>query len=126
MGSAGDQILLGYWISLDPQVRRGYLNNVRVSGVLNDGDGDNGGVAYYVTTNSSWADHDIISARAFPGYGGTVNLPVRRTVSGETVDDDTGGVLYLWGEVTDLTYTTDVELRTIVETWGNFIKFVFS
>ena len=69
LGSAGGQILLG---SIAPitnrnQLGRAYCHNILMTYIL-QGDAaagsDQGGVVFYVSSNSSWSDSDVIAARA--------------------------------------------------------------
>jgi len=81
MGSAGTQIRIGKIESLDVQSMAGYLHNVRLSVNLNDstGTGNLGGWIAYLSTNTSWSDDDVITARANK-FGGTVNLSCKRSI----------------------------------------------
>ena len=82
-------------------------------------DEDQGGVCFYITSNSSFADSDVVTARALAFGGGTINLPVHRWISGEVTDDAPGGKLYVWAEASDNTLTTDVDIRYTAEVWGS-------
>jgi len=122
MGSAGSQILLGTISPLDVQVGTGYLKNVVCTALLNDGDGDNGGFMFYLSTSNSWNDDYVLTARACQ-LGGTVSLSaaghnfIRDDVADVSRND---GELYVWGEVTDLG-TTQNTARIVLEAWGRFI-----
>ncbi len=120
MGSDGGQILLASFQKSDAQSSQvSYLNNVQVTGLLQDGDGDNGGVLYYLTTSGSWSDDEIISANGTAGFGGKVSLAAKRRIRiNQPKADGDFGMIYLWGEVTDLSYTQDVGLRIVLSTWG--------
>ena len=120
MGSAGDQKLLATFSKSDAQSSQvSWLNNVNVSAMLNEGDGDAGGMLFYLTTGSSWDDDYIISSNAIPGYGGKVSLSAKRRIRTNATDlSGSFGLVYLWGEVTDLSYTDDVKIRLVVEQWG--------
>ena len=124
LGSAGGQILLGSFNPIDAAVSFGYLNNVICSSIQNQGEQETGGLMFYLTTDSSWNDDEVITARARPLGGGTVNLVAKRKVSAEVFDNMPGGKLYLWMEFTDITAITDVEARVVLEIWGNFLSFV--
>ena len=124
MGSAGAQILLGSYIPMDETISFGYLNNVVATGFMNDGENNNGGICFYLTRQSNWADSDVITARATQLGGGTVNLSAKQKVSGEVFDDMPGGRIYVWAELTDVTLTDDVEIRYVLEAWGRFIRFI--
>lgn len=125
MGSAGSQVSLGYIDKLDAQGISGYLNNVRVSSIINNYDGGNPapGIMFYLTTGSTWNDDRVISARAVP-MGGTVSLPAKRRITEDSVivSGNTGRV-YLWAELTDITVSDNIEARFVVETWGRFVEF---
>jgi len=124
LGSAGEQILIG---SLSPltarnQLGRAYAKNIVMTYILQGdaaADPDQGGICFYVSSNNTWADSDVITARALSLGGGTVNLPIHRWVSGEVTDDAPGGKLYIYAEMTDFTLTTDVSVRYTAETWGS-------
>ena len=104
--------------SVDPENVVAFLNNIKIACIQNDGDGDNGGFLLYATTNSSWADSDIISFGAVGSLGGTVNLTVKRTIRDHDADGSrTDGPVYIWAEVTDLG-TVQNTARFVHETWG--------
>ena len=126
MGSAGDQILLGSWNSIDPGTMTAYLHNCNISAILQGdsaADPDQGGIMFYLSTNNSWADVDVFAASAYSFGGGKCSLTAKRKVSGEIFDDMIGGRVYLYGELSDTTATTDVSLRLAVEIWGRFVHF---
>ena len=124
MGSAGSQILLGYVEPLDDDLDFGYLNNIRLTAILQTGDGDAGGILCFLNASSSWSDSHIITADACPGFGGKMNLSAKRKVSGAQQITRPDGRVYLYAELTDITVTTDVQLRCVIECYGKFIKFV--
>ena len=119
-GSAGAQVKIATFGKQDNQMPGTYLNNVVVSAILSEGDGDAGGLIFYLsTTGGTWDDDSVISAKAMPGYGGTVSLSAKRAIrKGAEAELADFGEVYLWGEVTDLSYTSDVTCRTVIETWG--------
>ena len=125
MGSAGGQIRLGYYDKLDAQGITAWLNNVRVSSIINNYDGGNPapGIMFYLTTSSSWDDDRIIAARA--GFAGaTVNLPAKRRIMEDAiVTAGNTGRVYVYAELTDITITDDIEARFVLEGWGRFIAF---
>ena len=125
MGSAGSQIVLGYVDKLDAQGITGYLNNLRVSSIINNYDGGNPapGIMFYLSTGSSWNDDRVITGRAVP-MGGTVSLPAKRRITEDSVivSGNTGRV-YLYAELTDITVSDNIEARFVVETWGRFVEF---
>ena len=123
MGSAGTQILVGTISPLDVQVGTGFLKNVVCTALQNDGDGDNGGFMFYLSTSNSWNDDYVLTARATGSLGGTVSLSaaghnyIRDDVADVSRND---GELYVWAEVTDLG-TTQNTARIALEAWGRFI-----
>ena len=125
MESSGAQIMLGDVEKLDAQGITAYFKNWLVSVILNDSSNTDGtpGIMLYATTSASWSDNKIICARAL-NRAGTVYLPVHREVK-ENVEIATGntGKVFLWAELTDVTLINDVNIRVIIETWGNFIEF---
>ena len=124
MGSGGAQVLLGTISKLDAQGITAFLNNVVVTASLNDGEADSGGIVLYLTTGDNWNDDYIITARGMSGFGGTVNLTAKRSIQADAERlTSNEGEIYLWGEITDITATTDVEVRYICETWGYFVEF---
>ena len=115
---------MGTVSKLDAQGISAFLKNVVVTTQLQEGDGDAGGITLYLTTGDNWDDNYIITARAIPGYGGTVSLTAMRSIEADAERlTSNEGQIYLWGEITDLSYTSDVELRCVVETWGYFVEF---
>ena len=127
MGDAGGQILLGSFQPIDPGTMPGYLHNVNIASILNGGteaDPDQGGILFYLSSNSVWSDADVFSATAYSFGGGKASLSARRRVSGEIFDDATFGKVYLWGEVSDVTAVQNVALRLVIETWGRFVNFI--
>ena len=107
---------------IDVQAGPGWLKNVVISVLQNDGDGDNGGFMFYLSTSNSWQEDYVISARATPGgLSGNVSLSARRYIRDNVADTSRNDAeLYLWGEVTDLG-TTQNTARVIIEAWGRFI-----
>ena len=124
MGSGGAQVLLGSVSALDPSLSFGWFNNVICTLIQNTGEQETGGFIFYLSTNNSWAEEDVITARAGPLGGGSVNLTAKRKVSAELFDDLPLGKIYLWAELTDITLAVDVEVRAVLEFWGRFITFV--
>ena len=119
-GSAGEQVRIATFSKSDAQMPGTYLNNVNVSAMLQEGDGDAGGMLFYLSTEAAtWDDDKVISAKGIPGYGGSCSLAAKRkiTINAEKELGDFGQV-YLWGEITDLSYTSEVEVRVVIETWG--------
>ena len=124
MGDAGGQKLIGTVSKLDAQGISAFLKNVVVTVQLNEGDGDAGGITLYLTTGDNWDDDHIITARAVPGYGGTVSLTAMRSIEADAERlTSNEGQIYLWAEMTDISYTSDVYLRMVIETWGYFVEF---
>ena len=122
-GGSGDQVLLATISPIDVQAGPGWLKNVVISVLQNDGDGDNGGFMFYLSTSNSWNDDYVIAARATPGgLSGNVSLSARRYIRDNVADVSRNDAeLYVWGEVTDLG-TTQNTARVIVEAWGRFIS----
>ena len=125
MGSSGSQVLLGQIDKLDAQGVNGYLNNVRVSVLIDEAEQDTIGFLAYLTTDDAWNDDYVISAGA-GGVGKTISLSGKRTI--RTNADSIGitplsndGPVYLWLEISD---TVGVEnIRYVAETWGRFIEY---
>ena len=138
MGSGGGQVMCGKVSKLDAQgLPNGYLNNIRVTSVLNDTPFVDdtplaGGIVWYLTTSPVWNDNFIICARATPGgFSGTVNLPAHRHIRTDVADaadvdiieKSNLGPVWLWAELTDISLSEDMEMRFIAETWGSYIEF---
>ena len=130
VGSAGGQVLIGTIEKIDPQMAaNGYLNNVKLSVLLNDPESvhthGQGGFMAYLTSDNTWDDSNIISARA-GNFADTVNIPARRTIR-QNSDNVLGnlGLVHLWIEISDISLLSE-DLRVVVETWGSFIKFNFA
>ena len=119
-GGSGGQILLASFSKSDAQSSQvTWLNNVNVSAILNDGDLDQGGMLFYLTTSSTWNDTEVISANAMSGFGGKVSLSAKRRIRiNSAKDDGSFGMVYLWGEVTDISLTAAVMVRLVIEQWG--------
>ena len=124
LGDGGEQILIG---KLSPitnrnQLGRAYCSNLVITYILNaDGAvaGDQGGVVFYICSEDPFANVNVITARASPYGGGTVNLPVKAWVSGEETADAPGGELYIYAECTDTSLTINTSIRLTVEAWGS-------
>jgi len=121
MGSAGSQVLLAKITGLDPDSMSGFVNNLRATALIQNGDGDNGGIICYASTAASWDDSDVITCAGVPGFGGTMNLSLKRKVTGATSTNRDDGVVYIYGEITDITVSDDVSCRWILECWGSFV-----
>ena len=121
MGSAGAQVKLLKVGMLDPQIKGCYCAGVKVTGLIQTGEQESGGMVFYASTQSgAWSDDHVITASAPAGaYSGSVYLKVGRYINTD-VEDESGamGPIYIWGELTDITATVDVDLRVITETWG--------
>lgn len=131
LGDAGEQILLGTIqpITSGNQAFSGWFKNVVCTYVLQDEDATEssvGGIVFYLSSNTTWADDDVITARAVPFGGGTVSLTANRKVSGELFDDMVGGKVALWAEATDVSAVNNLNIRYTVECWGRFIQYFAS
>ena len=127
LGSSGGQVKLGYFKSIDPDNVTAYLHNVNVSALINEGDGDNGGLIFYLSTASTWADGNVICAKAINGFAGNCSLRARRRIDDDsTLPGATFGVVYLWAECTDISFVGDVDVRIVHEAWGNAHTFTDS
>ena len=110
----------------DAQMPGTWLNNVNVTAMLQEGDSDAGGMIFYLATEAgTWDDDKCISAKGISGYGGSCSLAAKRKIS-INAEKELGdfGQIYLWGEITDLSYTADVEVRVVIETWGRNVLVV--
>ena len=124
MGSSGSQILLGYVEPLDDDLAFGYLDRIVLTAILQNGDGDSGGILCFLNNSDTWSDSHVLTANACPGFGGRMSLSAKRKVSGGESLTTPQGRVYLYAELTDITVTTNVQLRCVVEAYGKFIKFV--
>jgi len=126
VGSAGGQILLGYFDPLDVEGGNvsAWLNNVNLSVLLNNSpEGEIGGFLAYLTTGGTWNESDIITARA-GNFADTVHLTAKRVIRAAGYQADRNDArIALWIEITDITLGVNVDLRIVVETWGRFIKY---
>ena len=124
MGAAGGQILLGKIKKIDAQGPTAYLNNLRLSVLVDDAESDNIGFMAYLTTDNAWSDDYIISAAA-GAVGGTMNLSAKRYISTNADTDVTilgnKGPIYLWLEYSNPGLSEDA--RYVAETWGRQLKF---
>ena len=124
VGTSGAQVHIGTIDKLDAQGVNGYLNNIRFSAMLNDSAGGfSGGFIAYLTTDDTWDDDTIITARA-GNFADTVNLVAKRSIQ-QNNDQVRGnqGLIHLWLEVTDIATVFPTEVRYIAETWGSFIAY---
>ena len=122
MGVTGAQIKVLEVNKLDAQGVTGYLHNIQVTCLLNNGGSiGGGGFIAYATTDNIWNDDYVITAKG-GNYGDTVNLVVRRRIT-ENNDVPLGndGTIYIWVESTDVATVVATEFRIVTETWGNFI-----
>ncbi len=128
MGSSGAQIRLLAVSMLDPQMKGCWLAGIKCTGLINDGDADNGGIIFYASTEdggSGWSDDKIITAQGIRGYGGSVYLKVNRYINTNSEDaDGSMGPVYVWAELTDTTFVGNVSMRVITETWGRNLNTV--
>ena len=125
MESAGGQRRLGYVSKVDAQGITGYVNNLQVSAIINNYDGGDTtpGIMFYLTTDTTWSDDRIITASAAP-IAGKVSLSAKRRIKENAADPNGNtGTVHLWAELTDITITDDIDMRCVVETWGNFVLF---
>ncbi len=123
MGSAGDQILLGRIQKIDAQGITGFVNNLMLTGFANEAEQDNIAVLFYLTTDNTWSDSYVISARSTAVGGGTVSLPAKRRIARNDDDPNANdGLLYLWAEVSDT--IASEEMRYIVELWGRYVEYI--
>ena len=125
-GGSGGQTLVASVNKLDKQGPAGFLNNIKLTVMIDEAEQDTGSIIAYLTTDNVWSDDRIITAAATPGGpGGTVNLGAKRRIVADAVDDvliDSNiGPVYLWVEIAD--YVASESIRYVAETWGNFIKF---
>ena len=124
LGDSGTQVQIGKLtpISTRNQLGKAYCNNMMITYIL-QADGptsdDVGGVVFYVCSSSTFSAEDVITARALPYGGGSINLPVKAWVSGETFDDMPGGTLYIFAESTDTSLSLNVKIRYTAEVWGS-------
>ena len=124
LGSLGTVGLIGSFQTLEQadQNYLGYLDNVKVSCLLEVTVDDNPvGIMYYITNEETFDNGNVICAGAC-NTAGTIWLPVRRKV-GETEHPIPGTTkLYLWGELSDTGAVTH-SIVSMVEFWGRLINF---
>ena len=127
MGNIGGQEHILAIKKLDPQLTGAFLNNVVVSGMLNNYDTgitqSPPGFIVYLTSSNTWSDDEIIGARAF-NNGGNVSLTAKRYIRSDEEDaTGTTGPVHVWVEVTDLAGVGEtMEARFACEVWGRFIE----
>jgi len=129
MGSAGSQVLLAKIDKINAQGVSSYVHNVVISYLASDtSSGDlnteNVGAIFYLSTDGTWSDDLVITARVGGGNGTTVSLSARRSIKSSETDIELSnfGPIYLWGELTDATGTANIDARIVMETWGRFIE----
>ena len=134
MGSGGDPVRIGRIQKIDAEGLTGYANNLVMTSYIQDYEQPAGGVPGQVnpvpsilisaTTSSTWDANDLITARATTGAG-TVSLSLKRVIRrNEDVDDGNDGLIHIWAELTDVTVSTNLNLKFISELWGRYIQFV--
>ena len=125
MGSSGSQTLLGTIDKLDAQGITGYLHNLQVTAIINNYDGGDTtpGIMFYLTTDNTWSDDEVITASACP-IAGKVSLSAKRRIV-QNSDNSLGniGLVHLWAELTDITLSDNIGARFVVETWGRYVAF---
>ena len=122
MDAGGAQKHIGKFSKLDSQGITAWVNNAQVSVLVNEAEQDNIGFLLYATTDDTWSDNYIITARA--GFvGQTLNLPIKRRIEQDT-DQALGnfGEVHLWLEFSDTVFSE--EARIVVESWGRFIEYI--
>ena len=120
--STGVQKLIARIHKVDAQgIPAAYVNNVKVSVMVNEAEQDVGGIMCYATTDGAWNDNFIITAGATSGPGGSVNLRLKRPIRTNAEDQPAmeqgiGGPIYIWVEIAD--YVATEEFRWVTEVWG--------
>ncbi len=126
MGSAGGQILLGEIKKVDAQGITGFLNNVRLSIILDDATISSVAFLAYLTTDDAWNDDYVLSACA-GDFGHTCSLSGKRVIktAADTETEQLGmnGPIYLWAEISDPGVSA-YNIRYVAEVWGRFVKYV--
>ena len=124
-GSTGAQTLVGSVTKIDAQGITGFLNNVRLTVMIDEAEQDSGSIIGYLTTHDEWSDDYVITAAATPGGpGGTLNLVGKRRIESNEesyVALSNTGPVYLWVEIAD--YVASESFRYVAETWGFGIEF---
>ena len=120
-------MLVGRIDKLDAQgFPNAWLNNVKISMMINEAEQDVSGMIGYLTTDDTWSDDYVITASATSGPGGTVYLSAKRPIVTDREDANTniygvGGPVYVWVEIGD--YVSTEKFRWITECWGRYIEF---
>ena len=123
MGDTGAQIHIGRIEKLEEQLKGCYLNNVVVSCMtqITTDQATLSGFTVYLSTapNGSWADDQVITARAVSGGGGTISLSAKRAIRTNSTASEVQpfGPVHVWAEATDLSQP-DNEARFTIEAWG--------
>ena len=96
-----------------------------MSAIINNYDGGDTtpGIMFYLTTDPVFDSDEIITAAAC-STAGKVSLSAKRWIK-ENAADPKGntGTVHLWAELTDITVSDNIDMRVVVETWGNFVLF---
>ena len=119
--SAGNQVNILKIKKVDAQgVPNAWIKNVQVTAMVNEAEQDVAGVMFYLTTNDSWDDDHVITARGVPGPGGSVSLSANRSIKTNETDalSETSGFgpIYVWVEIGD--YVALENFRWVTEVWG--------
>ena len=126
MGSTGTQVLLREITKIDNQsIMSGYVHAVKMSAIFDTEQGNPGvGIMFYATTDNGWSDDYVITASACGQGGGTTWLNLRRTIktgADTALQGQSGGPVYIWGEITDPGVTSE-SVRLVSEVYGRNIE----
>ena len=118
--------MIGKIDKIDAQGITGFLNNVRLSVMIDEAEQDTGSIMGYLTTDDEWNDDFVITAAATPGGpGGTLTLTAKRAIKSDTADSaqkyGLGGPVFLWVEIAD--YVAAENFRYVAEVWGFGIEY---
>ena len=129
VGSAGAQILIGKITKLNHQsIPNGYVHGVKISAMIQEAEQDTASIMFYLSTNDSWSDSDIISAAATGSTGGSAWLSAKRSIRTNATPDNSNdimlssfGPIYVYVEAGD--YVASESIRYVAETWGRNVEF---
>jgi len=130
LGSAGAAQPLVRIQKQQGQMSSAFIKNVRIHAIVNDiaGAGTPAGSTpinfmFYATTTDATApdDDNVIAAAATTFGGGSVNLTINRYIRDNDYDANSGtGAVCIWGECTDATVTSNIEMKAVFESYGRW------
>ena len=120
LGDAGAQVKIARISKIDAQGVSAYLSNVVCTVMAQDTEASDMGYTMYLTTEATFSNDTVITARGIHGAG-TASLSAKRFIKENTdVPESNLGYIYVFAEQSNS--LLDEEARICLETWGRFIE----